>query len=161
MSLIHDGLPDLLRNLRKLQKKEILVGVPRDTSERKQTDVEEMNNATLAFIHEHGSPLANIPARPFIGPGIKRNKDKITKFLKKAGEAALTAGGRDKVEQQLNLAGMAAQNGARAVINDGEGFQELAPSTIYQRQQRGRTGTKPLIDTGQLRNSITYVFKED
>jgi hypothetical protein len=32
--------------------------------------------------------------------------------------------------------------------------------TLERRRAKGRTGTKPLIDTGQLRNAITYVLRK-
>jgi hypothetical protein len=155
--LEYDGLPDLLRNIKKLTKQEVLIGVPSDHTHRKDED-EVLNNASLAYIHEHGSPVNNLPARPFLEPGIKVAKDKISKHLGLAAEASLS-GQKEKMGQQLVLAGLTAQNATRAKINSGV-EPALAPSTIAARQRRGRTGTVPLIDTGQLRNSIIYVVKE-
>lgn len=155
--LKYDGLGDLLKNLKKLQKQEVLIGVPSDHTNRKDED-EVLNNASLAYIHEHGSPVNNLPARPFLGPGIKNAKDKIAKRLGKAAEFALSKD-KERMTQQLGLAGLIAQNAARAKINSGV-EPALAPSTIKARQARGRTGTVPLIDTGQLRNLIVYVVKD-
>lgn len=157
--LKRDGLPELLRNLKRLEMKTVLVGVPADESERKEVSQDEMNNATLLYIHEHGSPLNNIPARPSLDPGIKNGKDRIIKYFRKAAEDMLISGDQRKVDQSLHSAGMVAQNSIRAVINSGVP-PELAESTLAARRRRGRTGTKPLIDTGQLRNSITYVLEE-
>jgi hypothetical protein len=35
----------------------------------------------------------------------------------------------------------------------------LAERTLAARKARGRTGEKPLIDTGQLRNAVTFVVQ--
>ncbi|MDD1617199.1 MAG: hypothetical protein LUQ28_12105, partial [Methylococcaceae bacterium] len=59
----------------------------------------------------------------------------------------------------LTKAGIVAQNSVKATITKGEGFEPLAESTIKARQRKGFKGTKPLIRTGQLRNSITYIVK--
>ena len=153
-----DGLPDLLRNLKKLQKQEVLVGVPSDHTNR-QDENEVLNNASLLYIHEHGSPASNLPARPVMGPGIKGAKEKLAERLGKAAKYALDKD-KQRMTQQLNIVGLLAQNAVRAKINSGV-EPALAASTIAARQRRGRTGTVPLIDTGQLRNSITYVVKEN
>jgi hypothetical protein len=47
----------------------------------------------------------------------------------------------------------------RAFITAGQGFAPLAAATLAARRRKGRTGTKPLIDTGQLRRAITYVLR--
>src|SRR5215467_2634573 len=33
-------------------------------------------NAVLGYIHEHGSPINNIPPRPWLGPGVEQSKDR-------------------------------------------------------------------------------------
>lgn len=99
----------------------------------------------------------SIPPRPFLEPGIAAAQPKITARLGNAAAAALE-GDLAAVENQLHAAGLEAQNSVRAVINAGID-PALSPATIADRQRRGRTGTVPLIDTGQLRNSITYVIR--
>jgi len=157
-----DNLPALLRNLKRLGLKTVMVGVPGAKAGRKKVgkEADAMNNPTLAYIHEHGSPLDNIPARPFIAPGIKKAADKISKHLQKAGEVMLSTGDQDAVDRELHTVGTIAQRSIRSVINEGPP-PALAKSTLAARRRRGHTGTVPLIDTGQLRNSITYVLKEE
>ena len=61
----------------------------------------------------------------------------------------------------LHRVGLTAQNSVRRVINAGVA-PPLAASTLRSRRTRKvakRTGTVALIDTGQLRNSITYVIR--
>ncbi|MDR1461889.1 MAG: phage virion morphogenesis protein [Azoarcus sp.] len=42
------------------------------------------------------------------------------------------------------------------VAPDGSRWPTLSPDTVLARIKRGRTGTRPLIDTGQLANTIRY-----
>ena len=107
---------------------------------------------------------ANIPARPFMRPGIMEVKDFIAKELEKGARGAMN-GDAGAVDIALNRAGLKAQASIRGKINEGIA-PELAPSTLAARRARrarrarGRTGTKPLVDTGQLRNSINYVVRK-
>lgn len=118
-----------------------------------------MNNATLAYIHDNGSPAANIPARPFMRPGIESVKGRIATSLEK-GALAVMHNESNGVEKALHIAGLTAQSAIRSKINQGI-EPALAESTLAARRARGRQGTKPLIDTGQLRNSINYVVRKN
>ena len=154
LSTVKDNLPGLLEAFRGLEKREVLVGVPADNTDREET----MTNATLAYIHDNGSPARNIPARPFMEPGIKSAKAKIAKQFGFAAKRFIS-GGAEEASRDLNKVGLIAQAAIRAKINEGIG-PELAKSTLAARRKRGRTGTKPLVDTAQLRNSINYVVRE-
>lgn len=155
LDVLKDNLPKLLQALDTITKRSVYVGVPSDKDERQGPAGE--NNATLAYIHDHGAPAANVPARPFMRPGMKICQDRVSRVL---GTAAKGAMGQesDSVEKGLHKAGLLAQNAIKKVINDGID-PPLAESTVAARKRRGRTGTKPLVDTGQLRNSISYVIR--
>lgn len=173
-----DKVPAVIKALRDLVPKQVLVGIPESKTERQDDEGEDgpMTNAMLGYIQEHGSPAQNIPARPFLVPGIKDAQEAIEARLSNAANAAMS-GKRSKVEEQLNAAGIVAQNSVRRKINSGE-FAPLALSTLQARARRGRKGAKaelesraqgnepnndnakPLIDTGQMRNSITYVIRK-
>lgn len=99
-----------------------------------------------------------IPPRPFLEPGVKNAQPKTTPRLKRAAELAVQ-GDFDGAEKELHKAGLIAQNEVRAVINAGVA-PPLAESTLRNRRSRGRTGTVPLIDKGELRNSISYVVRK-
>ncbi|WP_223840741.1 hypothetical protein [Pseudomonas extremaustralis] len=158
MKITKDDVSKVLASIQDLANKQVLVGIPASKAEREEGDEEPINNAQLGYIHEYGSPKANIPARPFLNPGIARTQESINNHLKKAAKAAMD-GNSEKVDVELNATGLIAQAGARNEINSGT-FEALAPATLAARRRRGRTGDKPLIDTGQLRNSITYVIRE-
>lgn len=159
LKIIKNNLPKLKEALTKVSKQEVLVGVPAENSNRKSAPGEKqaMNNATLAYIHDNGSAAANIPARPFMRPGITRAKARIAETLGLSAKQAINGDG--SIDKGLMKAGLIAQLSIREVINEGVP-PELAPNTIKARQKRGRTGTRPLIDTGQLRNAINFVVKE-
>jgi len=114
------------------------------------------NYATTDIVPAH---TVHIPPRAFLEEGIRDNQDEINKFLGKAAQAALN-GDQSAVINNLHAAGLSGQNGARNKILTGP-FIPLAKSTIRNRLARGRTGTKPLNDSGGLRNSITYVIRDN
>ncbi len=154
-SIISNKLPKLKTAMHELTLKSVLVGIPSDKTAR--DDDAPINNATIGYIMEHGAPEQNIPARPFLIPGIRESKERVAKQFKLAAQKSLK-GDKDAAEQGLNRAGLIAQNAVRKVINAGIA-PALTSGTLAARRRRGRTGTKPLIDTGQTRNSITFVVR--
>lgn len=145
-----------------LTERRVLVGVPAATAPRQGDDGRQgpINNAALGYIQEFGSPEANIPARPFLVPGVRNATGPITDRLKIAAQAALRGADASALDRQLHAIGITARDAVQQEITDGQ-FVPLAPSTIANRRRRGRTGDKPLIDTGQLRQAITYVVEHD
>lgn len=154
--MLKDGLPKLLKGLHQLPKRGVLVGIPAAKGPRDEGD--PVNNAALGYIHEFGAPEANIPARPFLIPGVRSATDRVAISFRRAGEAALS-GNNEKAEASINAAGMAAVASVQRRLTDGP-FVPLAETTLAARRRRGVTRTKPLIDTGQLRRAVTYVLRK-
>lgn len=153
-----DRVPQIARSLRALAEQRVMVGVPGDKAGRKPEAGEgPINNAALMKIHEDGAPEVNIPARPVVGPTIKDSKATILAGLELAGDKALT-GDTPGMMKALNALGLTMQNRMRKKITDGP-FDPLSERTLAARRAKGRTGTKPLIDTGQLRRALTYVIR--
>lgn len=150
-----DQMADVLKSIQSLVKEQTLVGIPDSNAARKEGPI---NNAALGYINEFGSPANNIPARPFLIPGVEAAEPAVLKQLKRGAEGALD-GRLDAADKALHSAGILAVNAVRGKINEGVP-PPLADSTLAARRRRGRTGTKPLIDTGQLRNAITYVLRK-
>ena len=151
-----DRLPQLIQSLHALAARRVLVGVPASRDARE--DGSPISNAEIGYIQEFGAPEANIPPRPFLVPGVESAQDQIVNRLRRAGVAA-THNDQSGVEDQLNAAGLTGQTAVRVQMTDGD-FEPLKASTLAARRSHGRTGTHPLIDTGQLRNSITYVLRD-
>lgn len=156
-----DNSSEIPKAVALLLSQAVLVGVPAVKTERqpdpKTGKKPDVTNSLLAYIHNYGSPAQNIPARPFLEPGIQDAKDEITTQFEAAGKAAFS-GDANGVLVSLNRAGLKAQLGVQNKIRRGP-FAPLDPSTLAARRRKGRTGTKPLIDTAQMLQHISYVVR--
>lgn len=151
----HGGLAGLTARLSQLTHMAVLVGIPSEKSGR-EGESKAINNAELMYIHTHGSPVRNIPPRPVIEPAIEANRTQIMAQYSKAAHAA-AAGNNSELNSALIRTGLAGQNAARAWFTDPRnGWPLNAPSTIAR-----KGSSRPLIDTGTLRKSITYVVRDD
>ena len=169
---------ELARNLERAVKTEVLVGIPRATAMRPG---DEISNAEIAYINEHGDPARRIPPRPFMEPGLQRCRDKVSTVMAE-GVQQLGAGGT--LRPAAERVGLICQASIRGVFVDNN-WKPLSPRTIMARAQRTvakhkgfadktergqqselqrelarRANDRPLIDTGALRQSITYVVTE-
>lgn len=195
-----DNTKKIKEAFKRLTETKVLVGVPSDDdqphlgadvksgNERKQAESgkEPITNAELAYIHSNGAPEVNIPARPFLEPGIADVQSDIQTIFKNAAEFALK-GDYTLVDQALDAVGLIAQAAARKRIADGIP-PPLSPVTVAHRMRRTKassykrkasvaaqiafneqfeqTGsmegspTTPLLDTGQLVASISYVKRK-
>lgn len=81
-------------------------------------------------------------------------------FLRNGLRDAFT--GDDQAQKRsLSQCGAAIRDKAKDIIRTQDGFEPLSPRTIKARQHIGFKGTKALIHTGQLLNSITFQVTED
>ena len=148
----------IMESIEFIKKHEVLIGIPEDTANRKDKKGIPINNAELLFIHTNGSPIKGIPARPVLEPAIKQdnqNQGNVSNNMKKAIDAALT-GNKGAIMQALEITGMEGQNVARDFFTSStNGFAPNKPRTIKQ-----KGSDRPLIDTDEMRKSITYVVRE-
>jgi hypothetical protein len=151
-----DKMASVIRAINELGAKDVLIGIPEGNVDRKSGD--PASNALIGYVQEFGSPANNIPARPFLIPGVQDIQKPAADRLKVAAQRAL-AGDATQAERQLNAAGLMGQNSARAKINSNI-QPELSERTLEARRARGVTRENTLVDTGQLRNSITYVIRK-
>lgn len=147
------GLKLVRKQLQSIKESDVLIGIPASTTERKSD--EEINNASLLYLHTNGSPINNIPARPVLEPSIKANKGIITPHLGNAAAAALR-GRPDQAQSEMNIAGSVAANGAKKWFTDPRNnWPPDAPSTV-----EAKGSDKPLIDTAAMRRAITFVVRQ-
>nr|DAV88002.1 MAG TPA: virion morphogenesis protein [Caudoviricetes sp.] len=180
-----DGVKGLMERIAGIQKRHIYVGIPQDTSSRKDG---EINNAELLYIHthgirrasmiremegnlaagmkyskayelyiqSHGSPLWQSPPRPVIEPALEANKEKISAQFKQIYKAAAEGDGPG-MDRAIDRTGLAAQNIVRGWFTDPR--NNWAPNSPKTIKRKG--SDRPLIDTGSLRKAITYVVRSD
>lgn len=172
---------ELIKRVEDAAKADVLVGVPESTAPRKDGKT-KVNNAMLAAIHEAGAPSRNIPARPFMAPGIERVKDQLFKLFTAAAESIISGG---DTMPYLERIGTAARDSIRRYFTADNGWKPLSAKTIVRRaynrladnvsfmraskQRRFKMLVKelqkqgpqrPLVDKGELRRSIEYVIEE-
>ncbi len=177
---ITDHMGDLLKALDAIVAKEVLVGFPDDGKAREDENGNPtpITNAAIAYVQDRGSPEANIPARPFMVPGIESRQDSIADGMKHVIVAALD-GQRQATDLSLHMVGTIARDAIKAKILDGP-FEPLAESTLRSRQAHGgdigkaageelsrrKAGEDPGVDlsrplnrSGQLRQGVEYLIR--
>ena len=155
--VVQDKTAKLRDALRTLARDVVLVGIP--AADDNRSGDSPIGNAAIGYIQENGSPVNNIPARPFLVPGVQSVADRCADILA-VGAAEMLDGGSAAIDKANNKAGLVAQAAVKNTLVAGAGFAPLAPSTLANRERAGFTGTKPLVWTGQLLNSITYVVRK-
>ena len=108
----------------------------------------ELTVAQIAVVHEYGCPEHNIPQRSFIRDthdlNLQGNLKLVQQLEKRVLASELTQ------HQALTHLGEVASKQMVSRINQGIG-PALKPATI-----KHKGSSKPLIDTGQLKGSITF-----
>lgn len=182
-TIIADKLNSLQKSLAIVTQTQVLVGIPDKNAEREPDPDEKliMNNASIGYLQENGLPEQNIPARPFLIPGVESVQDKTIASFKSALISSLSddmAG----FNRKMNEAGIVAADAVRTKIDEGP-FALLSDATLRNRARKAAksAGTKaerkiaqlalasgdysqidaqPLIDTGQLLKAITYTIRK-
>lgn len=133
------------RMLAELADKEVRIGFQHgEASEDDGTDI-----CDIAAWNELGTE--HIPSRPFLRKSVDENEGKINQFLQ--AEARSLASGKT-AETLLNEIGNFQKSLVQEKITEGS-FTPNAESTI-----RRKGSSKPLIDTGRMRQSVNYVIKQ-
>lgn len=102
--------------------------------------------AAVAAWNEYGAPEAKVPSRPFIRNMISEKDDEWAKRLEGAAKYYNYDG-----EQVLNVMGLTIKEDMQQAIIDFKDPRN-ADSTIAK-----KGFDKPLIETGHMKDSITYV----
>lgn len=139
-------LKRLARALSGKSKKVVHVGFPEGGPEKEN----RISVAGVAAVHEFGG--GNVPERPFVRTGIRRGIPEQM-ALNKANLKAVVHGTLT-VPQALGQLGLMAAGQVQREITEGT-FEPLQDATINR-----KGSSKPLIDTGQMRQSVTYEIPE-
>lgn len=155
---VDKGMNAIVANLKKLASKKVFVGVQskerphrrkRKGEPASEDNSNPMNLAQIAAIHEFG--LGKMPQRSFLRSAMDENKDKLAQMS--AQVVKNVTKGADPV-QQMNTVGMVAQGMVQKKIVTGP-FTPNSPATI-----KAKGSSRPLIDTGHLRQSITFLVDD-
>lgn len=146
------------KELETLAGSEVVVGIP--ASKNKEHSGDEGPVTTLAevgAIQEFGVPQNGVPQRSFLRVPLQTNIDKLFKSLDTNLKFSQT-----NTNQALGKLGAKGVSIVLEAFNSsGSGtWLPLKPSTKSARK-KGGAGAKPLIDSGQLRQSITFEVRDN
>lgn len=156
--ITEDRTDEFLKTIAAFKRDRVLVGIPEEDSQRKESGTGVIGNAALLFINNFGSPYNNIPARPVMEIGIRGAQDLIAAEFKQAVQMSWTKG-LSGLAVYYERVGIIASNSVKRAINDQIDIEPPSEATLESRERAGFKGTKALVVTGQLRNSITYVVQ--
>lgn len=134
----------LIEQLKASGEKAVYVGFPAEFNEKVEGS-DNFNLASLAAVLEFGNE--RIPSRPFLRQTLAENQEKYTALFVKLFESGVSI---DQIYEQIALI---AQGDVQQNIVNGK-WTANAPSTIKRKKS-----SKPLIDTGKLRQSVRGIVK--
>ena len=132
------------RMLKELTSKEVHVGFQRGDAK----DENGVDMCDIAMWNELGTVRS--PARPFMRQSVDNHTDEINRKFQSLKAAILSGKSADLILKEL---GIFQKDLMQNEIITGD-FVPNAPSTI-----RRKGSSKPLIDTGRMRQSVNYVIK--
>lgn len=103
----------------------------------------------VGLVHEFGSRDERIPERSFLREAFDGNREKYAERVRQL--MGLVLEGKLDYARALGLLGAEAASDVKVWMTEGM-FEPLAPSTIAK-----KGSAHPLIDTGQLRASVSFV----
>ncbi len=111
-----------------------------------------LTNVEIATIHEFGAPRAGIPERSFIRSTFQVRRDELGNIQAAAARGLLD--GKYTVDRAFGLIGAWAASAVREQITK---YGPFLFSPLAARTIAAKGSSAPLVDTGQLVNSIAFV----
>ena len=139
------GLKGFLDRFREIGKPKVYIGVPASKNGMHDGGI---NMATLLALHVLGAPSRGIPQRDPLRPPLIANAQRYSDLLALGLKNALSDGTDPKLVYEK--IGIVATNDVKDYFITGN-FKALSEKTI-----KAKGSSKPLVDTGELRNSISY-----
>lgn len=134
----------LIERLKAHGDKVVYVGFPAEFDQKVEGS-ENFNMASLAAVLEFGNE--HIPSRPFLRQTLSENQEKYTALFVQLFERGMSL---DQIYEQIAVV---AQSDVQLNIVKGN-WVANAPATIKRKKS-----SKPLIDTGKMRQSIKGIVK--
>lgn len=139
-----NALKDLAKTLNELVKKDVFVGIPEEANKSLE-DQPSFNIASLAAVLEFGND--HIPERPFLRQTLNDNREKYVSMFVNLFKKGVEP---EKIYEQLALI-------AQADVQENIVRGNWVPNNPKTIKRKG--SSKPLIDTGKLRQSIKGVVR--
>ena len=136
----------------------IKVGIIGESKNKRNED--GLTNSEVGKVHEYGSVTKNIPERSFLRMPIFSKSKEIVQIAQKLINDALKSNQFNKI-QILKKLGKACENFIRDAFNTGGFGKWKALSQNRLDNKSGANKNKPLVDTTQLRESITSAVEKD
>lgn len=143
------GFRALMRRLADANVSAVTVGVHSDDGENTAEGGGNLTVLDVATFHEFGT--MTIPERSFIRAGVDQNERVIRSLIKNVSRAIVSNRKRMSPRRALEIIGADITRKIQGRIRDGID-PPLAASTLARKGGK----TTPLIDTGQLIQSITF-----
>lgn len=140
------GKAKIERELKAAKKLVALVGIPSDA--KRHEDNPYIGLAQIAYIMEKGSAVNNIPARPFMLQTRERNEKRMIGLSRRLLKAL--SNGSTTAMDAIKKLGVTYEGAMKRIFIEGS-FAPNATATI-----RRKKSSRPLIDTGLLRQSIKF-----
>lgn len=140
------GYQKIIRGFQALDGVAVTAGIHADAGRQDGVDLVD-----IAVFNEYGT--RNIPARPFVRLAFDKNEAAWNKTIE-AGCTAMANGTAD-VNRLTSVLGAQMVGDVQEVIGDRSLLAPNAPSTIKQ-----KGSDAPLIDSGRLRQSVSYKVKK-
>lgn len=144
------GKARIKKDVRGLNSYAALVGIPSTAPRPVDRETKKplaINMASLALIHERGSAANNIPARPFMKQTRQKAEGRFARLLRRLYKQVVD--GKVRPFDGLSKLGVAYEGEMKNTFTTGS-FTPNKPATIKR-----KGSSRPLIDTGHLRQSIT------
>ena len=135
----------LQKILKELADKEVRIGF----QQGKATEEDGTDICDIAAWNELGT--VNMPSRPFLRMSVDDNSDKINSFMSAQKRSIINGESADRILKKI---GIFQKDLIQEKITEGS-FAPNAPSTI-----KAKGSSKPLIDTGRMRQSVNFEIKQ-
>ena len=155
--IIDKGWANVIRETKLAAKSFTKVGLPENSTPVRgnkkgsgHEQVTEMSKLVMiGAVHEFGSPTKGIPERPFIRPSYDKNKEPLQNIIENEYTKIIT--GKSTVRLSLGRIGEWMKSKTQAQI------RSITSPPLKLRTILRKKSSKPLIDTGQMIQSINHV----
>lgn len=145
---------ELLTRLAKLDTMHVTVGVMSDQGGSEKVEGSDLTMVELFAIHEFGTRDGHVPERAPMRVAFEDGEAQLRSFIAKRAQDVVL--GRETPRTAYEKLGLYTQSMIQRRITSGPFLlPELAEST---KERKG--SERPLVDTGQMVQSITYAVRE-